>query len=136
MGNLLNVANQVLIDEIRNEDGLFKNEEIDMDGNIIVGEKIFNFVLYQFLKERLKTPLRQKFLLIRLRLLCHDAWEVGSYSSIPLAARIPQSDVEGSRNYHPIMLLSKCPLIWIFSCQKHGNNNHDTKNHHHHRNDK
>ena len=111
MVNLLNVANQVLIDEIRNEDGLFKNEEIDMDGNIFVGEKICNFVLYQFLKERLKTPLRQKFLLIRLRLLCHDAWEVGS---IPLAARTPQSDVEGSQNYHPIMLLSKLSLNMDF----------------------
>ena len=43
LSNLSNVANQILIDEINQKDGEFRDQKIDRVGNISVGEKITNF---------------------------------------------------------------------------------------------
>ena len=40
--NLSNVANQILIAEINQIDGVFRDEKIDRVGNISVGEKVRN----------------------------------------------------------------------------------------------
>ena len=37
--NLTNVVNDILINEINQHDGVFKDVDIDTDGNILVGEK-------------------------------------------------------------------------------------------------
>ena len=39
MDNLTNVVNNILFDEIKQDDGVFKDVDIDTDGNILVGEK-------------------------------------------------------------------------------------------------
>ena len=44
LSNLSNVANQILIDEINQKDGVFRDENIDRVGNISVGEKVSNFI--------------------------------------------------------------------------------------------
>ena len=45
LSNLSNVANEILIDEINQKDGVFRDEKIDRVGNILVGEKVSNFFL-------------------------------------------------------------------------------------------
>ena len=39
MDNLTNVVNDILFDEIKQDQGVFKDVNIDTDGNILVGEK-------------------------------------------------------------------------------------------------
>ena len=39
MDNITNVVNEILVDEINQTDGVFKNEDIDIDDNIFVGEE-------------------------------------------------------------------------------------------------
>ena len=47
LSNLSNVANEILIDEINQKDGVFRDEKIDRVGNILVGEKVSNFLAWR-----------------------------------------------------------------------------------------
>ena len=40
LSNLSNVGNEILIDEINQKDGVFRDEKIDRVGNVFVGEKV------------------------------------------------------------------------------------------------
>ena len=43
--NLSYVVNDILIDEISRNNGVFQHEVIDINGSIFIGEKVCNFFL-------------------------------------------------------------------------------------------